>query len=346
MRIAAVLIPPSAGVFSSFGLLYAEVEYYFTRTRKLLLRGAGAGRNCRRSSTRSKPRRGRGWARTGSPRSGSRSGAPPACITRGSRSSCACRSRPAGSTRAALAALEEAFGAEHERTYGHRAGIEEPVELVSLEMSAAASRIRRAPPRPPPRASRPTSRSPNRAGRAYFGPRTRLARRRSRQPQRPGDAAPRPVHRRGIRRDLPGPARLDGPARRVRQYRDHARRDRIAFHFNPSRRPHAIRGPSPGRDQGARRNDGSFQSGSTWLAVLNRSGPKSKSRVCTNATSPSISRLHRAWIAGGRHVSRIVGVVADWLGRRRGIGPRWGWRRISRRRRVRIRRWRRSRRSP
>src|SRR4029077_6094980 len=35
---------------------------------------------------------------------------------------------------AALAALEEAFGAEHERTYGHRAGGEEPVELVSLEV--------------------------------------------------------------------------------------------------------------------------------------------------------------------------------------------------------------------
>jgi N-methylhydantoinase A len=35
---------------------------------------------------------------------------------------------------AALAALEEAFGAEHERTYGHRAGVEEPVELVSLEV--------------------------------------------------------------------------------------------------------------------------------------------------------------------------------------------------------------------
>jgi N-methylhydantoinase A len=37
--IGRVLIPPSAGVFSSFGLLYAEVEYYFTRTRKRLLRG-------------------------------------------------------------------------------------------------------------------------------------------------------------------------------------------------------------------------------------------------------------------------------------------------------------------
>ena len=34
LRIPQVMIPPSAGVFSSFGLLYAEVEYYFTRTRK------------------------------------------------------------------------------------------------------------------------------------------------------------------------------------------------------------------------------------------------------------------------------------------------------------------------
>src|SRR5205807_9442460 len=40
MHIPQVLVPPSAGVFSSFGLLYAEVEYYFTRTRKVLLRAA------------------------------------------------------------------------------------------------------------------------------------------------------------------------------------------------------------------------------------------------------------------------------------------------------------------
>src|SRR5256885_787610 len=38
LPIPPALVPPSAGVFSSFGLLYAEVEYYFTRTRKRLLR--------------------------------------------------------------------------------------------------------------------------------------------------------------------------------------------------------------------------------------------------------------------------------------------------------------------
>ena len=35
---------------------------------------------------------------------------------------------------AALARLEEAFGREHERTYGHRAGPEEPVELTEIRV--------------------------------------------------------------------------------------------------------------------------------------------------------------------------------------------------------------------
>ena len=36
--------------------------------------------------------------------------------------------------------LEEAFGAEHERTYGHRAGPEEPVELVAIQLVGAGLR--------------------------------------------------------------------------------------------------------------------------------------------------------------------------------------------------------------
>jgi N-methylhydantoinase A len=35
---------------------------------------------------------------------------------------------------AAIAALEESFGQEHERTYGHRAGPQEPVEIVSIQI--------------------------------------------------------------------------------------------------------------------------------------------------------------------------------------------------------------------
>jgi N-methylhydantoinase A len=42
---------------------------------------------------------------------------------------------PAGAIdRAGLTTLDEAFGVEHERTYGHRAGAEEPVELVTLKV--------------------------------------------------------------------------------------------------------------------------------------------------------------------------------------------------------------------
>ncbi|HYZ64840.1 MAG TPA: hydantoinase/oxoprolinase family protein [Acetobacteraceae bacterium] len=37
LMIGRVLIPPAAGVFSSFGLLYSDVEYHRTRTRKTLL---------------------------------------------------------------------------------------------------------------------------------------------------------------------------------------------------------------------------------------------------------------------------------------------------------------------
>ena len=33
-----------------------------------------------------------------------------------------------------IAKLEDAFGQEHERTYGHRAGPEEPVELVNAQL--------------------------------------------------------------------------------------------------------------------------------------------------------------------------------------------------------------------
>jgi N-methylhydantoinase A len=59
-----------------------------------------------------------------------------------------------------VADLEEAFGQEHEKTYGHRAGPEEPVELVSIQVvgqglregPGVPERVRssRAEPEPPP----------------------------------------------------------------------------------------------------------------------------------------------------------------------------------------------------
>src|SRR5271155_1882872 len=131
--IGRVLIPPSAGVFSSFGLLYAEVEYYFTRTRKVLLRGADpAALQAVLDGLEAE-------ART---RLGEDGFSPDKIEIRRFASlhyqgqSFELRVPVAAGALdgAALAAIEEAFGVEHERTYGPRAGADEPVELISLEV--------------------------------------------------------------------------------------------------------------------------------------------------------------------------------------------------------------------
>jgi N-methylhydantoinase A len=128
-----VLIPPSAGVFSSFGLLYADLEYYFTQTRKRLLRGLDPAE----VASVLDGLEGEARARLGEDGFG-----PDRVRIRRSASlhyqgqsfelRVAMRDGPVDAS--ALAALEADFGAEHERTYGHRAGVEEPVELVSLEV--------------------------------------------------------------------------------------------------------------------------------------------------------------------------------------------------------------------
>ena len=120
-------------MFSSFGLLYAEIEYYFTRTRKRLLR---------RVTPEELQQTVDGLEAEARARLAEDGFAPEQIEIRRSASLhyqgqsfelrvplAAGRLDPA-----ALGALEEAFGVEHERTYGHRAGVEEPVELVSLEI--------------------------------------------------------------------------------------------------------------------------------------------------------------------------------------------------------------------
>ena len=133
LGIPLVLIPPSAGVFSSFGLLYAEVEYYFTRTRKELLRALAPAAvqevlDALEAAARARlGEDGFGPERVDIRRHASLHYQGPSFELR-----VPLATGPLDG--AALAALEEAFGVEHERTYGHRAGTAEPVELVSLEV--------------------------------------------------------------------------------------------------------------------------------------------------------------------------------------------------------------------
>src|SRR5437764_1428295 len=169
MHIPQVLIPPSAGVFSSFGLLYAEVEYYFTRTRKRLLRaldpaeaqdiieGLEAEARARLAADGFAPERIE-LRRSASLHYQGQSFELRVPLAAGRLDA------------TALATLEEAFGVEHERTYGHRAGAEEPVELVSLEVIG-----RGIPDTPRAAAAAAASLAPditiaNPKRRAYFGP--------------------------------------------------------------------------------------------------------------------------------------------------------------------------------
>jgi N-methylhydantoinase A len=133
LGITRVIVPPAPGLFSSFGLLYADVEHHYSRTFRRLLRGsdlaeidAAWGELARQATAQLESE---GF--TGETARLRRSGA----LHYQGQSFELVVPVPEGPFDAALAAhLEEAFGAEHEKTYGHRAGPEEPVELVSIQV--------------------------------------------------------------------------------------------------------------------------------------------------------------------------------------------------------------------
>ncbi len=167
LGIRRIVVPPAAGLFSSFGLLYANVEHHYARTFRRLLRRSDpadidrAWAALARQASEQLAAEGFSGERAQIKRS--------AALHYKGQTYELVVPAPDGPVDAHLLAhLEEAFGAEHERTYGHRAGPEEPVELVAIQVvgtgvregSAVPERIvlGRGEPKPqPPR-------------RAYFGP--------------------------------------------------------------------------------------------------------------------------------------------------------------------------------
>jgi N-methylhydantoinase A len=167
LEMRRIVVPPAPGLFSSFGLLYADVEHHYVRTWRKLVREADPaplGELIRRMEMAARAQ----LATEGFP-------ADRAVLRR----SADCRYQgqsfelrvpladgPIGA--GTLDALAESFGQEHERTYGHRAGVDEPVEIVNLRVVAQGVSDR---PRVPDRISidrpgggdRPTRR-------VYFGP--------------------------------------------------------------------------------------------------------------------------------------------------------------------------------
>ncbi|MFP6746103.1 MAG: hydantoinase/oxoprolinase family protein [Alphaproteobacteria bacterium] len=137
LNMRRIVVPPHPGLFSSFGLLYADVEHHYSRSMMQVLRDAppsalndiwgGLERDARAqlaadgyrpeqveiSRTANMHYKGQIYELT-----------VPA---------------PDGDfTPEKVAELEERFGQEHERTYGHRAGPEEPVMLVNAQLIGRA----------------------------------------------------------------------------------------------------------------------------------------------------------------------------------------------------------------
>ncbi|MFZ5783584.1 MAG: hydantoinase/oxoprolinase family protein [Pseudomonadota bacterium] len=139
LGIRRVVIPPSAGLFSSFGLLYADVEHHYARTFRRLLRQADLGEI--QSAWEALARQAVGQLATEG-FSGDR-----ARLRRSAALHYKGQSYelivpvPDGPIDAAMVKhLEQAFAEEHERTYGHRAGPDEPVELVAIQLVGAGLR--------------------------------------------------------------------------------------------------------------------------------------------------------------------------------------------------------------
>ena len=169
LGIRRVVVPPAPGVFSSFGLLCAALEHHYSRSFRRLLRAAGL------TALNEAFAELEGQARAQL----AAEGVAAAAVAIQRRLAMHYQGQiyeltvpvPDGPITAAGArALEEAFGQEHERTYGHRAGEAEPVELVSLQLIARAAET--GPARPPGAGRLIQEEAPARLGTrpAYFGP--------------------------------------------------------------------------------------------------------------------------------------------------------------------------------
>jgi N-methylhydantoinase A len=166
LGMSRVVVPPSAGLFSSFGLLYADVEHHYSRTFRRLLRQADLAEIERAWKALADQATAQLAAEEFTPdRTRLRRSA---ALHYQGQSYELTVPVPDGAIDAAMVDhLEEAFGQEHEKTYGHRAGKDEPVELVSIQIvgqglrqgSAIPEKLKpsRAEPQPAP------------ARRAYFG---------------------------------------------------------------------------------------------------------------------------------------------------------------------------------
>jgi N-methylhydantoinase A len=159
LGMSRVVVPPSAGLFSSFGLLYADVEHHYSRTFRRLLRQADLA-EIERAWTGLADQATAQLAVEGFTAGRMRLKRSAALHYQGQSYELTVPVPDGAIDEKMVALLEEAFGQEHEKTYGHRAGKDEPVELVSIQIvgqglrqgAGVPDRLKpsRAEPTPPP----------------------------------------------------------------------------------------------------------------------------------------------------------------------------------------------------
>jgi N-methylhydantoinase A len=139
LGIRCIVIPPSPGLFSSFGLLHANLEHHYSRTLRRVLRVAdlaeidAAWTAMSQQASDQLAAEGIVGARADIRRFA-------ALHYKGQTFELVVPVPDGPVDSKMVACLEEAFGTEHERTYGHRAGLDEPVELVSIQVVGSALR--------------------------------------------------------------------------------------------------------------------------------------------------------------------------------------------------------------
>jgi len=159
-----ILIPPFAGVFSSAGLLYSGIERHFIRTLLVRLHAAdpaelNASMRSLEDSARSE------MAAMGLAENDYRIERRGSLRYRGQSFELPILLRPGVIDSAWIQELVRMFGEEHERTYGHKAEQDEPVEMVTMSV------VGRQTSKPPRLLNRGTEVAAELGRRmAYFGP--------------------------------------------------------------------------------------------------------------------------------------------------------------------------------
>jgi N-methylhydantoinase A len=131
-----VVVPVSPGLFSAFGLLFADVEHHYVRTFFRQTRGVdldelnGVLEELEREAVET-------LGSEGYPRERVRLRRQADLRYAGQSFELTVPLEEGSLDAEAIERLREVFAREHERTYGHRGGPDQPVDLVNLRLAAA-----------------------------------------------------------------------------------------------------------------------------------------------------------------------------------------------------------------